>query len=275
MKLIKSYIVLILICIVGFFLFMYPIISNHWNSKHSSKVIVEYDDYVQKYDAEESKKIIEEVNLYNLSLLERENEFKLSKEQQEKYNSLLNIDNLGNIGYISIKKINVNIPIYHGISDEVLVNNVGHLEWSSLPIGGESTHAVLSAHNGLITSRLFTDLRKLNEGDTFVIHVLNEELIYEVDQIRTVKPDDNSYLKIEKGKDLVTLITCTPYGINTDRLLVRGHRIIDNKEYSNFAPNGYLINKYIEAGLLSIIPVCLFIIIILINKKTKKEKSVL
>lgn len=267
MKLNKSYIVLILICIIGLFLFMFPLIGNYWNSKHSSRAIIEYDEQTQKYDQEDAKKILDEVNSYNLSLLKRKDEFKLEKEQLEKYNSLLNIDGYGKMGYIEIPKIGISIPIYHGISEETLSNNVGHLEWSSLPVGGASTHSVLSAHNGLITSKLFTDLWKLKEGDKFIIHVLNDKLIYEVDQINTVKPNDNNFLKIEDGKDLATLITCTPYGINTERLLVRGHRIIDNKEYSSFSSNASKANIFIEAGIFSIIPLIIFIIIVAKNKK--------
>ena len=272
MKFVKNNKVLIIICIISFLFFLYPFVAEYWNAKHSNHIIYEYGNIINEYDEEKVKEILEEAREYNKSLLDRKSSFSLTDEQKIKYNSILNIDNGGNIGYITIDAIDVNIPIYHGISDFTLKNNVGHLEWSSLPVGGESTHAVLSAHSGLIDSRLFTDLNKLKIGDKFVIHVLNERLVYEVDQIKTVEPDNNDDLIIEEGKDLVTLITCTPYGINTHRLLVRGHRIDDNKEFSGWNPNGYELNKFIQAAIMSIIPLLIFITIIIIkNKKTKKK----
>lgn len=271
MKFIKNNKILILICIISFLFFMYPFIANYWNSNHSSKIIYDYENIINKYDEKEAEKLLNEAKEYNKSLLERDYPFSLTDEQKLKYDSILNIDNGGNIGYITIDAINVNIPIYHGISDFVLKNNVGHLEWSSFPIGGVSTHSVLSAHSGLVDSRLFTDLNELKIGDKFTIHVLNERLVYEIDQIKTVEPDNQDDLSIEEGKDLVTLTTCTPYGINTHRLLVRGHRIEDNKEFASFSPNGIFINKYIEASILSIIPLCIFIIITIIKSKTRKE----
>ena len=149
----------------------------------------------------------------------------MSEEQQKQYDSLLNFDGTGNMGYINIPKINVELPIYHGTSDSVLQTSIGHLEETSLPVGGESTHTVLSGHRGLPSAKLFTDLDKLTEGDTFTLNILNQTLTYEVDQIRIVEPTDLSDLQIEEGQDLCTLVTCTPYGINTHRLLVRGHRI--------------------------------------------------
>lgn len=271
MKFIKNNKILILICIVSFLFFMYPFIANYWNSKHASRVNENYLKITERYDADESEKLLNEAKEYNESLLERDYPFSLTEEQKEKYDSILNIDNGGNMGYVTIDAINVNIPIYHGIAENVLKNNVGHIEWSSLPIGGKSTHAVLSAHTGLIDSKLFTNLTELKIGDTFTIHILNERLVYEVDQIKTVEPDDNSNLYIEEGKDLVTLLTCTPYGINTHRLLVRGHRVEDDKEYSSFSSNGSLINRFIESGILSIIPICIFIIIVIKMKKVGEK----
>ena len=273
MKKDRSYLILILICIIGFTLFMYPFIANYENSKYDSHIIDDYYTSVKNYSEEEAKKIRKEVVKYNQDLLKRAYQFSLSDELKTKYNSLLDIDGNGNMGYLEIDAINAKLPIYHTVKDDVLNKSVGHMEWSSLPVGGESTHAVFSAHNGLVGPRLFTDLYKLKIGDKFIVNVLDERLVYEIDQIKTIEPNDTNDLKIIEGEDFVTLMTCTPYGINTHRLLVRGHRIIDNKEFSSFAPNGIIINKYVEAGLLSIVPLCLFILISIIsNRKVGKEE---
>ena len=149
----------------------------------------------------------------------------MSDEERARYETLLNIDGNGIMGYVEIPSINCRLPVYHGTEEKTLQVGVGHIEWSSLPVGGESTHAVLSGHRGLPSARLFTDLNKLTEGDHFLLYVLSETLTYEVDQIRIVEPEDISDLLIQQGLDLCTLVTCTPYGINTHRLLIRGHRI--------------------------------------------------
>lgn len=268
-----NYLILIFICIIGFTLFMYPIIANYENSKYGLHIIDDYSKSVRNYSLEEARKIKNEVDEYNQDLLKRTYQFSLSDELKTKYNSLLDIDGNGNMGYLEIDAINVKLPIYHTVKDDVLDKSVGHIEWSSLPVGGESTHAVFSAHNGLVGPRLFTDLYKLKIGDKFIIHVLDERLVYEIDQIKTIEPDDTNDLKIIDGEDFVTLMTCTPYGINTHRLLVRGHRIIDNKEFSSFAPNGIIINKYVQAGLLSIVPLCLFMLILIISNKRASKKQ--
>ncbi len=253
---------------------MYPAISTYFNTRNYKKIIDNYQEIAKKYEAESSKKILAEANEYNKTLLERKNQFKLDKDQEKKYTSLLNLDGNGYIGYIEIPAINVNIPINHGLDENVIDKSVGHLKWSSLPVGGESTHAVLSTHNGLVSNRLFTDLWKWKTGDKFIMHVLNERLIDEVDKIKRDIPEEKEDLYIEEGKDQVTLITCTPYGINSHRLLVRGHRIKDNKEFASFASNGIMKNKYIEAGILSIIPLCLFIAISAIgNRKRETNKK--
>lgn len=267
MKFVKSNKFLIIICIISFLFLIYPFLANYKTTKYYSNVIDDYNNNVNKYDEKEAEKLLNEAREYNESLLDKKYQFILTKEEKDKYDSILNIDNGGNIGYITIDAIDLNIPIYHGMSLSTLKKNIGHLEGSSFPIGGESTHSVLSAHSGLVDSKLFTDLYKLNIGDRFVIKVLNERLVYEIDQIKTVDPDDTDDLIIEEGKDLVTLFTCTPYGINTHRLLVRGHRVEDKKEFSSFAPNGTIINKYIEAGIISIIPLFIFIIISITMKK--------
>lgn len=268
----KTLIPLIIICILGLLLITYPLISTYYYNKKNNENIDNYQEVIKTYDEEKSKEILDKAYSYNKELLKRKDNFKLDKNLKEKYDSTLNLNNDGTMGYLEIPKIDVKLPIIHDSKEETLSKTVGHLKWSSLPVGGESTHAVLSTHNGLITNRLFTDLWKLQEGDRFTIYVLNERLVYEVDQIKTVLPTNYENLYIEEGKDLVTLITCTPYGINTHRLLVRGHRIDDNKEFSGWNPNGYELNKFIQAAIMSIIPLLIFITIIIIkNKKTKKK----
>ena len=162
---------------------------------------------------------------YNSTILERSNRFLLTDEQKEQYNQLLNVGGNGIMGYIEIPSIGVTLPVYHGTSESVLQVAVGHLEWTSLPVGGESSHCVVSGHRGLPSAKLFTDLDKLAEGDVFIFRILDEILTYEVDQILIVEPDQTDALQIQAGKDLCTLVTCTPYGINSHRLLVRGHRV--------------------------------------------------
>lgn len=182
--------------------------------------ILDKDDYAELWDAAERYN----ADLYNSS------SYILTEEQSKEYHELLNIDGNGIMGYIEIKKIDLSLPIYHGTDESVLQVAVGHLDWTSLPVGGESTHTVLSGHRGLPSAKLFTDLDQLEVGDTFVLRVLGEELTYIVDQILVVTPDDTSALQIEEGKDQCTLMTCTPYGINSHRLLVRAQRLKSTSE---------------------------------------------
>ena len=218
-------ILLVAVFMIGIGLIGYPSFSDYWNSFHQSRAIMNYTETVANMDQEKFDALIQEAEEYNAKLARTGINWKMSEEQQKQYDSLLNFDGTGNMGYINIPKINVELPIYHGTSDSVLQTSIGHLEETSLPVGGESTHTVLSGHRGLPSAKLFTDLDKLTEGDTFTLNILNQTLTYEVDQIRIVEPTDLSDLQIEEGQDLCTLVTCTPYGINTHRLLVRGHRI--------------------------------------------------
>lgn len=220
-----STILLTLAFLAGLSLLLYPTVSDYWNSIHASKAVADYSDEVNRLTEEQYDEILAAAKAYNQSLLSREDDFSLTAEQKEQYESLLDVGGVGIMGYIEIPNINLSLPIYHGIEDSVLQIGVGHLEWSSLPVGGESTHCVLSGHRGLPSAKLFTNLDRLAEGDTFVLRVLDEVLTYQVDQIRIVEPDDTDALQIEEGKDFCTLVTCTPYGLNTHRLLVRGHRI--------------------------------------------------
>ena len=224
-----STIVLLLVFVVGIELLAYPSVSDWWNSLHQSRAIASYAEQVASMDDDTYEELLAEAQAYNESLLTKSDRFNLSDEELEEYEQLLSVDGTDVIGYLEIDKIDVELPIYHGTSSAVLQTGLGHLEGSSLPIGGESTHSVISGHRGLASAKLLTDLDQMEEGDTFVIHVLDETLTYEVDQIRIVEPTDFSELAIVEGEDYCTLMTCTPYGINTHRLLVRGHRV-DNAD---------------------------------------------
>jgi len=216
--------ILLFILLVGVGLIAYPTFADWWNSFHQSRAVASYAEAVADMNAEEYEKIIRKAEKYNKKLAESGILWNLDEEQQKEYEEQLNIGTSGIMGYIDIPKINVMLPIYHGIDEAVLQVAIGHIPGTSLPVGGKGSHCVISGHRGLPSARLFTDIDKLVEGDTFTITVLNQTLTYEVDQIRTVEPTDLSDLQIEKGKDYLTLVTCTPYGINTHRLLVRGHR---------------------------------------------------
>ena len=209
---------------------LYPSFSDWWNSRVQSRAIAGYTEMVTEIDDEEYLHIWDAAKVYNQTLLDRSNHYLLDDNQKNWYQDLLNVTDSGVMGYIEIPLIEVQLPIYHGTEDTVLQIAVGHLDWTSLPVGGESTHCVLSGHRGLPSARLFTDLDQLQLGDLFYLWILDEKLTYEVDQILIVEPQVTENLLIEQGKDLCTLVTCTPYGVNSHRLLVRGHRIENEAE---------------------------------------------
>ena len=213
----------------GLSLLLYPTVSD-WNSLHASQAVADYAENVRNLEAEKYEQVLQDAKSYNQMLPYEQTTFALSEDEKEAYDALLDISGTGVMGYIEIPTVNISLPVYHGTEDAVLQIAVGHLEWSSLPVGGESTHCVLSGHRGLPSAKLFTNLDKLVAGDKFIMRVLDEVLTYEVDQILIVEPTDVSTLMIEAGKDLCTLVTCTPYGINSHRLLVRGHRIENQDE---------------------------------------------
>ena len=219
-----STIIIALIFLAGLGFLLYPTVSNLWNRAHQSHAIATYTKQVEKLDDSQNKEMLKAARKYNKSLLKKSDHWKLSKKGKKKYESLLDVSGTGIMGYIEVPKIDCSLPIYHGTDEGALQIAIGHLEGSSLPVGGKSTHCVLSGHRGLPSARLFTDLDQMEEGDVFVLNVLGRKLAYEVDQIKVVLPDEMSDLEIVQGKDLCTLVTCTPYGINTHRLLVRGHR---------------------------------------------------
>lgn len=218
-------IILVGIMMAGIGLLAYPSLADYWNSFHQSRAVMTYAEHVADMQTDEYERFLNSAREYNSALAETGIKWGLTDEEKTTYNEELNIDGSGIMGYIKIQKIQITLPLYHGTDEGILQTSIGHLEGSSLPVGGEGTHCLLSGHRGLPSARLFTDLDQLREGDTFTMTVLNETLTYEVDHIWIVEPEDLSHLQIEEGKDLCTLITCTPYGINTHRLLVRGHRI--------------------------------------------------
>ena len=217
--------ILLLILLIGAGLIAYPSFANWWNSFHQSRAVASYAETAANMNTEEYERIISKSQAYNRKLSRSGILWTLDEDEEKEYKEQLDIGTSGIMGYIDIPKIDVMLPIYHGIDESILQVAVGHIPGTSLPVGGEGSHCVVSGHRGLPSARLFTDIDKLVGGDSFTITVLNKTLTYEVDQIRTVLPTDLSDLQIEKGKDYVTLVTCTPYGINTHRLLVRGHRI--------------------------------------------------
>lgn len=263
---------LVLIFIAGLSLLLYPSISNYINELHGSKAISDYSQSVSNIKWEQYEKIIQDAHEYNRTLIQRTNVFVLDDEQKLNYSELLNIDGSGIMGYIEIPTISVMLPIYHGTSEDTLQTAVGHLEWTSLPVGGLNTHCVLSGHRGLPSAKLFTNLDKVVEGDRFMIRVLNEVLTYEVDQILIVLPEDVTALQIEPGKDLCTLVTCTPYGVNSHRLLVRGHRVENEEE----AASVRIISDAVQIEPLivsSIIAVPLLMIAIILMITTEKQRN--
>lgn len=268
-----STVILILIFLVGLSLLLYPTISDYWNSLHQSRAITEYAEQVANLDDARYQQLWQDATAYNQTLLTKADRYTLSDEERAEYESLLNVSENGIIGYIEIPKINCALPIYHGTNDAVLQVGVGHIEGSSLPVGGESTHCVISGHRGLPSAKLFTDLDQLTEGDTFVIRVLDETLTYEVDQIRIVLPNELQDLDIVEGQDYCTLVTCTPYGVNTHRLLVRGHRVANEKEASQIrvTADAMQIEPMIVAPIVAV-PMLLVLLVILLVK-TRKRKS--
>ena len=228
-----STILLVIVLVVGLGIMLYPSVSDWWNSFHQTRAIASYSDAVATMDNEIYDQIWQEAEAYNADLAQKANPYFFTEEDQERYDSTLNVSGTGVMGYVDIPEIKCTLPIYHGTSDAVLQVAVGHIEGSSLPVGGEGTHCVLSGHSGLPSAVLFTNLNKLVERDLFTLQIMDETLTYEVDAIHRVLPHEMERLAIEPGKDYCTLVTCTPYGVNTHRLLVRGHRVANEASTAN------------------------------------------
>ena len=271
MKQFLSKISLYLILILGLSLLLYPSFSDWWNSFHSSHAIASYSEQVANLDEDKYSQLWDSAWAYNQTLLDRSNTYVLPEELKEEYNQLLDVSGNGIMGYIEIPSLKVVLPIYHGTDEGVLQIAIGHLEWTSLPVGGSNTHCVISGHRGLPSARLFTDLDKMAEKDIFLLRVLDEVLTYEVDQIRIVEPHEVKELEIQEGKDLCTLVTCTPYGINSHRLLVRGHRIenIEDAKTVRVTADAIQIQPIIIAPLLAAPLLLLLLVLLFIPKKRR------
>lgn len=265
-----SSLIMPIVFLVGLGLLAYPTVSDYWNSFHQSQAIMEYAESVSGMDEKEYERILESARQYNAS---HPLNWNFTASDKYEYNKELNFNNDGIMGYIEIPKIDVKLSLFHGTDASVLETSIGHLEGSSLPVGGLGTHSVLSGHRGLPSARLFSDLDKLEEGDTFTLHILNETLTYEVDQIRVVEPTDLSNITSDPNQDFVTLVTCTPYGINTHRLLVRGHRIQNSDGNADVISDAVQIKPIFIAPFIAVpIFVLLVVYIFVVTSKTYQEK---
>jgi sortase A len=264
---------LITVLVVGLFLLLYPSFSDWWNSRVQTKLISNYNEIVAKLDTEDYTALWDSARAYNGDLWGRNNPYLLEESQRERYNGLLNPAGDGIMGYVQIPDIDVALPIYHGTDELVLQTAIGHLDWTSLPVGGAGTHCVISGHRGLPSARLFTDLDKVMVGDVFMLHVLDETLTYEVDQIRIVEPDETDELLLQEGKDLCTLVTCTPYGVNSHRLLVRGHRVENLAETVTVrvTADAVVVEKLVVAPFV-LLPILLVMLVWLFASGRKRKK---
>ena len=255
---------LVLMFFAGLSLLLYPTVSNYWNSLHQSRAIAAYVEQVAQIDNEAFDQLREQARAYNRTLVGKAYRYDMTRQEREEYLGLLNVSENGIIGYIEIPDIHCELPIYHGTDADALQIGVGHIEGSSLPVGGESTHCAISGHRGLPSAKLFSDLDKLKVGDRFILRVLDDTLTYEVDQVHTVLPEEMDELEIVEGEDYCTLVTCTPYGVNTHRLLVRGHRVENStdKEPARVATDETRIEPLGKISIL--LPVLVFAILLML-----------
>ncbi len=263
-----------IVFILGLGILLYPAVSNYINEKHSTRVIKSYSDTVENTGSDELEKILHDAEDYNRRLSEKPEAF-FNPDIISGYRDVLDITGSGIMGYIAIDKIGVELPIYHGVEKEVLQVGVGHIPGTSLPIGGKSTHTVLSGHRGLPSAKLFTDLDKMEIGDTFSIIIHEDVLTYQVDQIKIVLPTETDDLKIVDGRDFCTLLTCTPYGVNSHRLLVRGKRI-DNPEQKaaiRVSNEALRIDPVIVASVLAVPLLIIVFAVVIVYDRTKAKKG--
>ena len=266
-------IILYAFLLIGLCLLLYPTVSDWWNSFHQTQVIASYVEAVDDISGETMEAMLEEARVYNIRLAMKETNFLLTEAEAADYEALLDVSGTGVMGYLQIPKINVNLPVYHGTDETILQIAVGHIPGSSLPVGGESTHSVISGHRGLPSARLFTDLDQIQEGDVFTITVLNQTAAYEVDQIRIVAPEDVSDLQIVQGEDYCTLITCTPYGINTHRLLVRGRRTDHITEGIATGAEAVKVPLYIAIPVQGLPVVLVALVVLLVGRRFRKPEK--
>ncbi len=266
-------ILLVLILAVGAAIMLYPTFSDYWNSFHQSRAIAGYSDAVSNLNAEEYERIWQEAVAYNQNMSGRSGLVLLTNSEMEEYERQLNVGGNGVMGYIEIAKINVSLPIYHGTSEAVLQVATGHIESSSLPVGGASTHCIISGHRGLPSAKLFTDLDQMSEGDIFQLKILNETLTYEVDQIRIVLPSELDELGIVRDQDYCTLVTCTPYGINSHRLLIRGKRIANPQAAAHVTADAVQIDPVLVAPAAAAPMLLALTVWLIVNPGAKKKKK--
>lgn len=266
-----STIVMLFLILGGAAIVAYPSFSDWWNSYHQSRAIATYVSAVEETDPAAIQAMMDEAHAYNKRLLSKPNRFIFSKEDEAEYRNLLDPTGQGIMGYVQIARLRINYPIYHGVDEAVLQVAIGHIEGTSLPVGGPSTHAAISGHRGLPSAKLFTDLDKLVEGDIFTVTILKELFTYEVDQIRIVEPSDMSNLTFDNDKDYLTLITCTPYGINTHRLLVRGHRISNISDLRPIPAEAVQIPNYIAVPAVAVPMLFAYLIGALLYYRLRKE----
>lgn len=266
-----STMILIFVLILGLSLLLYPSFSNYWNSFFQSRAIADYADVVSEINRDEYNQMISQAKAYNETLREKGNRWILSEEEEKAYRKILDVSGTGVMGYIDIPSIDVKLPIYHGVDEDVLQIAIGHLPGSSFPVGGLGTHVVVSGHRGLPSAKLFTDLDQLTKGDLFVMQILDETLTYEVDQIRIVLPNEMEELKINEEQDYCTLITCTPYAINTHRMLVRGHRVDNVEDISiRITADAMQIDAKIVAPVIAIPILGILLLIVLVKHRQRR-----
>ena len=264
-----STVVMTIILVVGLGVMAYPTFSDWWNSFHQSRAIAAYSEAVDQTDPKKMADMLQAAREYNARLAQNSGRFTMTDAERQEYNALLNLTGNGMMGYINIPSIGVYLPIYHGVDETHLQVAVGHLEGTSLPVGGKNTHAAVSAHRGLPSAKLFTDLDKVREGELFTFTILNQTITYQVDQIRIVEPSDLSDLAIQQDADYATLITCTPYGINTHRILVRGHRVDNVSDTAAIAAGAVQIPSYIAIPAVAIPLLFVYLLVTLIVRKRR------
>ena len=274
-----SNIILTVVLLVGIGLLVYPTFSDWWNSFHQTRAIAGYTAQVANMNKEDFDRMWAEAEAFNEYLAESSGRFNLTEEEERTYNSILDVTGTGIMGYIDIPSIKISLPIYHGTDESILQIAIGHIEGTSFPIGGEGTHSAVSGHRGLPSAKLFTDIDQLQAGDKFLLQILDRTLTYEVDQIRIVLPQELQDLQIDPYQDYCTLITCTPYGVNTHRLLVRGHRVDnDNTDATRITADAMRFEPIIVAPLVAA-PILLILLVYLListsrwNRKRKEHRS--
>lgn len=267
-----STIILLLILVAGLSLLLYPTVANRWNLNHTTRAIANYNSIIEKTDTTAIDAMWDKAVKYNRDLSLGVIDPLYDEADGQYYSELLDASGTGVMGYVDIPSVNITLPVYHGTDESVLMVGVGHIDWSSLPTGGENTHCVLSGHRGLTSARLFTDIDKLVVGDLFMLNVLDKELTYEVDQILIVLPEELNEVKIQKGEDLCTLVTCTPYGVNSHRLLVRGHRVKNLAGDIRVTADAVQIRPVIVAPFVAI-PILIVLLLLLLFDTGKKKKE--